>query len=570
MAEAEIPTNKWFSRVQIRKVITFLGPKTVSLLLTGVAVGLVTVFVELVFAYSLQGLLLSLGLLNRDLSETLPKWMPTTSLASMLGILFSVGIIRGLLSYIQTFTQGAVVEEFKFFQRTRLLQWVFHSESVSSSEVNLLFNDHIHTAGSEVLSIQTLITQATLLTLLGAFLLKLSIPLTLILGTIIIPSGLLIRRVSRKTRTLGEAINREWIRTSHQLTVSIRNLLLMQLYGTQAREEERAQSTLSAYVRHYLSYFRLLGLQTFVPQVFGFMSICLICYGGKELNLLSATGIIAYLYVFMRFLQGGAILAQSFSNAILYWPQMALTAKWWADSAHDGVRGARHLIETVPIVPSANPVGWSLRAVEFRYPDSVKSVISNFDLEIKPGSTTVITGSSGSGKSTLLHLLLGLITPTSGKIEVKRYDSVSEPLADFRSALLRSVGYVGPESFLIEGTVLENLNYGSARAPNDEELREALELAECQFIFNHPQGLQLELTEQGHGLSAGQKQRISLARALLRKPKVLILDEATSNLDDDVESKLISTLAKLKSKMTIVAVTHRKRMLDIADQEVHL
>ena len=570
MANSLSESSPWLSAVKFRKILNFLGPKITVLLVSGIGIGLLTVVVELAFVYALQGLLVSLGLLSAAFAGNLPDFLPTSSLRAMLSIIFGVGVLRGLLAYAQTYDQGALIEEFKFLQRKRLLKWVFHSESASTSDVNLLFNDHIHTAGSQILNLQTLATQSTHMMVLGLLLLKISLPMTAILAVIVLPSALLIRSLTRKTRMLGEEINNEWTKTNRQLTVSIRNLLLMQLYGMQSKEEDRAQTTLSTHLKHFRSYFHVMGFQGFVPQVFGFLSICIICYGGKVWQLLPAALIISYLYLYMRFLQGGATLAQSFSNSVLYWPQMVHTAKWWADSSHDGIRGTRIIETSAPLAPSAYPVGWSIRDISFSYPGTNRQILSHFSLSIRAGTTTVITGRSGSGKSTLLSLILGLLSPTSGSIEIECENSSNIRLEKYRTALLKTVGYVGPESFLIEGTVLENLTYGAERPPSDAELREAIESAECQFLYSNPAGLNLLLTEQGHGLSAGQKQRISLARALLRKPKVLILDEATSNLDGDVEGKLIETFRSLKGKMTIVAVTHRSSMLSIADQEVHL
>ncbi len=144
------------------------------------------------------------------------------------------------------------------------------------------------------------------------------------------------------------------------------------------------------------------------------------------------------------------------------------------------------------------------------------------------------------------------------------------PLAEGAPRLMPLVGYVGAESFLIDGTVRENLLYGVHRTPGDAELADALRKAECGFIDDLPNRLEHRLTEQGAGLSSGQKQRLSLARAMLRRPGVLVLDEATANLDSATEEKLVDTLTELKGGMTIVAVTHRPALLRLADQVLTL
>jgi ABC-type bacteriocin/lantibiotic exporter with double-glycine peptidase domain len=181
----------------------------------------------------------------------------------------------------------------------------------------------------------------------------------------------------------------------------------------------------------------------------------------------------------------------------------------------------------------------------------------------------VVTGPSGSGKSTFIGLLLGLIKPQIGTVRAIMDEGKSYSLDMNQKKLLKSIGYVGPENFLIDGTIYDNILYGLNQIPSESDVNNALKLSECQFVFDLPHQMNHRLTEQGAGLSAGQKQRLSLCRALLRNPKVLILDEATANLDVDTEERLVKTLATLKRKMTIIGVTHRSALLKIADQHLN-
>ena len=168
-----------------------------------------------------------------------------------------------------------------------------------------------------------------------------------------------------------------------------------------------------------------------------------------------------------------------------------------------------------------------------------------------------------------MNLLLGEIHADEGKVEVLLREKAFS-IEECRHEVLPRVGYVGAESFLIGGTLRENLVYGLTRVVTDDELRDAIQLAQCQFIFEQEKGLEHILNDQGGGLSAGQKQRLCLARALLRSPKVLILDEATANLDEATESALIDTLSALKGKMTMICATHRKGFLRLADRVIEL
>ncbi len=178
-------------------------------------------------------------------------------------------------------------------------------------------------------------------------------------------------------------------------------------------------------------------------------------------------------------------------------------------------------------------------------------------------------GPSGSGKSTLLGLLIGDLSATNGSILVTSSDK-TYPLSEARKSLISRIGYVSAENFIFEGSILENICFGLNKTPNEDDVWNSLRLSGAMFVKDMPMGLQHPLSEQGEGLSAGQKQRLGLARALLRDPEVLILDEATSNLDSATEAQIIKTLNNLKGKMTIVSVTHRDQILSIADQVVKL
>jgi ABC-type bacteriocin/lantibiotic exporter with double-glycine peptidase domain len=143
-------------------------------------------------------------------------------------------------------------------------------------------------------------------------------------------------------------------------------------------------------------------------------------------------------------------------------------------------------------------------------------------------------------------------------------------LAARHDSLLASAAYVGPDPFVVPGTIRDFLAFGRAEPLADSDAFVALRRAHCEFVEALPRGLDHELSEQGGGLSAGQKQRLALARALLRRPRVLFLDEATANLDVEAERVIVRTLNELKSEMTIIAVTHRQALLEIADQVIEI
>ena len=180
-------------------------------------------------------------------------------------------------------------------------------------------------------------------------------------------------------------------------------------------------------------------------------------------------------------------------------------------------------------------------------------VLNNISIEIKKGETSAIVGSTGSGKSTLIKLILRLYDPTSGEI---RFDETN--IKDIKIESLRNkIGLVSQDIFLFEGTVFENIAYGNLDATN-EEVWEAARLAECdKFINLLPNKENTIVGERGQKLSGGQRQRISIARAILKNPEILILDEATSAVDNETEAAIQRSINTLKKGRTVIAIAHR-------------
>jgi ATP-binding cassette subfamily B protein len=180
-------------------------------------------------------------------------------------------------------------------------------------------------------------------------------------------------------------------------------------------------------------------------------------------------------------------------------------------------------------------------------------VLNDISLDIKKGETSAIVGSTGSGKSTLIKLLLRLYDSTSGEIKFDS-DDIKELEID---SLRNKIGLVSQDIFLFEGTVFENIAYGNLNA-SEEEVWEAARLSESdKFINLLPKKEKTIVGERGQKLSGGQRQRISIARAILKNPEILILDEATSAVDNETEAAIQRSINTLKKGRTVIAIAHR-------------
>ena len=199
--------------------------------------------------------------------------------------------------------------------------------------------------------------------------------------------------------------------------------------------------------------------------------------------------------------------------------------------------------------------------VTFRYPGAAEPVLRNIVLDLPPGQTMVLTGATGSGKSTLLQLVPRLADPTSGTVQLDGTDIRDIPLAGLRAA----VGCAFEEATLFSASVRENVMFGAPDA-DDAAVEAALTAAQARFAYDLPWGLDTRIGEQGIALSGGQRQRIALARAILARPDVLILDDPLSALDVHTEERVTKALREILAGATALVVAHRPSTVALADR----
>lgn len=209
--------------------------------------------------------------------------------------------------------------------------------------------------------------------------------------------------------------------------------------------------------------------------------------------------------------------------------------------------------------------GLRLEGVSFRYETGHADALRDVDLEIRPGEIIGICGPTGGGKTTLVDLVTGLLAPTAGRITVDGVDIVGH-----ERAWQRSLGVVPQMVFLTDDTLRNNIAFGlEPEAIDESAVTDAVDLAQLRtFIDSLPDGLDTVVGERGVRLSGGQRQRIAIARALYRRPSVLILDEGTSALDNLTEQELMEALAGLRGTHTIIMVAHRLSTVRDADRVV--
>ena len=212
--------------------------------------------------------------------------------------------------------------------------------------------------------------------------------------------------------------------------------------------------------------------------------------------------------------------------------------------------------------PNGNVAGQLIfENVRFRFPDVERAIIDDVSLDIEAGQTVAVVGRVGSGKSWLVNMIPRLVDPTGGVVKLDGMDLRQFRLEDLR----RSIGYVPQEPALFSDTVRNNIMFGR-ESISDALLDWAIDVAQLKDeIATFPKGLDTPIGTRGMSISGGQKQRLALARALVGKPKILILDDCTSALDSRTETALWEKLHEVMPGMTAILITHRPDTLEHAD-----
>ena len=201
--------------------------------------------------------------------------------------------------------------------------------------------------------------------------------------------------------------------------------------------------------------------------------------------------------------------------------------------------------------------------VNFSFEKQTKKIFNNISFNVHKGDLVGLSGSSGSGKSTLADLIMGLINPTGGKIEIDGHSLNNFNLRSWQD----KVGYVPQNIYIANDTIKNNIAFGIENSDIDhQKIQNAIKKAELQeFVSGSKEGLNLIIGEGGKNISGGQKQRIGIARALYHNPKVLILDESTSSLDSNTENNILNTVIKLKKEITTIIISHNENVLKDTD-----
>lgn len=215
---------------------------------------------------------------------------------------------------------------------------------------------------------------------------------------------------------------------------------------------------------------------------------------------------------------------------------------------------------------------WSIAFKKVSYSYGKGEVLKNFSLELEWWKKTALVGVSGSGKSTLIKLIAGYIHPKSGEVLIDGQPLPNETNEDHVSlkSYYKHIGYLTQEPNVFDGSIYDNLTYALDYQPTQEELDTAIQWAQCQFIYDFPEGVQTEIGEKGIKLSGGQRQRLAIAKVMLKNPQIILLDEPTSALDSFSEEEVTKAFNNLFEWRTVIVIAHRLQTVKNADRIIVL
>lgn len=515
------------------------------------------------------------------ISPLVHRWLPTTAYKTLVIVCAAVmlsTLIKSLFRIINQVLIARLGNRVGFELRKLFYDHLLRLDMSSYSHQGRgdLMNRCTTDLNSMSRGVQTLFGLAIRepLKMLACFLGAAFISWRLLLLTILVvpPSFYLIRRLAKALKRANRRAMEELSIIYETLTETLAGMKLIKAFTTEDVERNRFDSSAHIYYRRQMRIAGYNSLVSPVTETLGIAMVLTAALAGGYLVLGGHTDLFGirisnvkldhgHMSMFFAMLVGMSDPARRLSNVFNDLQQ--------ADAASDRVYQVLDTRPTIQDPPKPKPLPALTKSIRFEnvgfgyLPD--KPVLQDIDLEVAAGETIAIVGTNGCGKTTLLSLVPRFYDPSPGRITIDDVDISDVRLRDLRSR----IGMVSQETLLFNDTVAANISYGAGNV-SVEAVEEAARKAYAhQFISQKlPKGYNTVVGPGGNRLSGGQRQRIALARAILRDPEILILDEATSQIDVESEKLIHQVLAEFTRNRTTIIITHRMSTISLADRVV--
>ena len=484
-------------------------------------------------------------------------------IVSLVAVVLGGVVLRQLYYYLSTLANTKQTNAIRLQAFSRLFARQLYSErDIHSGDVASRLSKDIEVVGE---ASTDMLPRAviTLVQLAGAFLLMFSMDHWLAIALLVLTPLVIVfaKLISRPLRQMTLDIRQEESRIQMQVQEGMEHNATLRSLGSEQWVTERLDKTQSGLMGRVKRRTRFTVLtRVLMASCFGLGYMTAFIWGGLQLR----TGAITF-GVMTAFLQLVGQIQSPILTLLNMVPQLIHTTAsidrleevLGSEPDFKGPSDVKPLSETVAGVRAEN--------VRFRYESSERAVFEDFSHDFRPGTKTALTGMTGAGKTTLFRLMLALVKPSAGKMEL--YDETHAwPVS---AATRGDFVFVPQGNSLMSGTLRFNLQLAKPDA-TEEEMRHVLHTASADFVFDLPQGLDTELGERGAGLSEGQAQRVAIARGLLRPGSILLLDEISASLDETTERELFTRLFAAFPDRTMIFITHRPAVASLCDDSLRL